>query len=561
MKKKNALKVFACALVLLFIGISTAFAASYTGTVNEDSVFFRTRPQASGGFHGRFDKGDKVTVTGTSGDFYKVEADGKNGYVMKKFVTLSSSAQKALNGSSTGSVANKNYSNRAGMEGIKDMDDIKVPATSKKGDKGPDVKALQQALTLKGYYNTTIDSDFGYNTEKAVKAFQKDEGLTQDGIAGAGTIKALFGKNPASSPAKATATPKATVKATATPKPVSKRAGMEGIDSISDIPVPGTSKPGDKGQNVKALQQALTLKGFYNTTIDGDYGNNTKNAVLAFQKSKGLSRDGIAGAGTIKALFGKNPSSVTTAKPAATPKPTATPKPAVKKGMEGITKISDIAVPATSKKGDKGADVKALQQALTLKGYYNSTIDSSYGDQTVKAVKAFQKAKGLSQDGVAGAGTIRALFGKNPKATATPKPAEKEYKTERLDWFNGGANKIPRGATFQIKDVATGRVFTVRRWAGANHIDAEPKTAADTATMKSIYGGSWSWSRRAILVKYNGHVYAASMNGMPHGTSTISGNNFNGHFCIHFYKSRTHETNRVDPDHQNAVARAMNATW
>ena len=50
------------------------------------------------------------------------------------------------------------------------------------------------------------------------------------------------------------------------------------------------------------------------------------------------------------------------------------------------------------------------------------------------------------------------------------------------------------------------------------------------------------------------------MNGMPHGTSTLN-NNFDGHFCIHFYNSRTHGTDRVDEDHQNAVARAMNATW
>ena len=105
------------------------------------------------------------------------------------------------------------------------------------------------------------------------------------------------------------------------------------------------------------------------------------------------------------------------------------------------------------------------------------------------------------------------------------------------------------------------RIFTVKRWAGANHIDAEPKTASDTAIMKEVYGGSWSWARRPVLVKYNGHVYAGSMNGMPHGTSTISGNNFNGHFCIHFYKSKTHGTKRVDPDHQNAEARAMKSTW
>ena len=60
---------------------------------------------------------------------------------------------------------------------------------------------------------------------------------------------------------------------------------------------------------------------------------------------------------------------------------------------------------------------------------------------------------------------------------------------------------------------------------------------------------------------YNGHVYAASMNGMPHGTYAITNNNFDGHFCIHFYNSRTHETNNVDTAHQNCVARAMNATW
>ena len=132
--------------------------------------------------------GDRVTVNGVCGNFYSVKANGAEGYVMKKFVTLSSSAEKALNGSSTGSTAKKNYSNRAGMEGINEIDDIKVPAPTRRGDKGADVKALQQALTLTGYYNTTIDSDYGYNTEKAVKAFQKDEGLTQDGIAGAGTI-------------------------------------------------------------------------------------------------------------------------------------------------------------------------------------------------------------------------------------------------------------------------------------------------------------------------------------------------------------------------------------
>ena len=131
----------------------------------------------------------------------------------------------------------------------------------------------------------------------------------------------------------------------------------------------------------------------------------------------------------------------------------------------------------------------------------------------------------------------------------------------KLDWFNGGANIIPKGATFTIKDISSGRTFTARRWSGFNHLDAEPVSARDAQTMKDISGGSYSWARRAVLVKYNGNVYAGSINTMPHGTKTVSGNNYDGHFCLHFYKSRTHETDRVDGTHQNAVSRAMNASW
>ena len=221
--------------------------------------------------------------------------------------------------------------------------------------------------------------------------------------------------------------------------------------------------------------------------------------------------------------------------------------------MKGITKISQIAVPKTSDKGDRGSHVKALQQALKLKGYYKASIDSSYGEKTVEAVKTFQKASRLTDDGVAGFATIKKLFGKNAANYTLP--------TERLDWFAVGSSTIPKGASFTVKDVATGKTFTAKRWSGVNHLDAEPSSADDTKTVKEVFGGDWSWQRRSILVKYDGHVYAASMNGMPHGTATVDGNNFSGHFCIHFYNSRTHDTNRVDETHQNAVASAMRSTW
>jgi peptidoglycan hydrolase-like protein with peptidoglycan-binding domain len=217
----------------------------------------------------------------------------------------------------------------------------------------------------------------------------------------------------------------------------------------------------------------------------------------------------------------------------------------------------------TCKKGDKGDAVKAVQKRLKALGYYNSSVDGDFGDATKSAVKKFQKNNGLTDDGVVGKKTLEKLnSSKAKKASASSGNDKKsdELKTEKLDWFNGGSKVIPKGATFKVKDIKTGKVFTVKRWSGYNHIDAEPLTSSDTKTMKAIYG-HWSWKRRAVLVKYNGHVYAASMNGMPHGTSTISDNKFDGHFCIHFTGSKTHGTGKVDKTHQECVKEALKHTW
>ncbi len=414
---RRILAMLLAAILILGLLPTALAAASYSGVINEKDVFFRMKPNTDSLFHCRLAKNTKVTVTGVSGNFYKVSYNGKSGYVMQKYVTLSASAKAALGTSASSS----------------------------------------------SYASATKISQLG--------------------------------------------------------------------------DAPGYTQKGSSGKDVEKLQQALKIKGYFTDVVDGKYGNKTVAAVKAYQKAMGLPQTGKADYATILKLFGEVKTTTVSTDPQ----------------MNGITKISQITVPSTSRKGSSGKDVLALQQALKIKGYYTAAIDSKYGDKTVAAVKAFQKAKGLTQDGVAGNDTIKALFGKNA--------ADYTYETERLDWFNGGSSVIPKGAVITVKDVQTGKTFRVRRWSGANHLDGEPLTAADTAAMKAIYGGSWSWARRAILVMYNGHVYAASMNGMPHGTSTISGNNFSGHFCIHFYKSRTHETNRVDEAHQNAVSRAMNATW
>lgn len=71
---------------------------------------------------------------------------------------------------------------------------VELPQLSK-GDTGESVKALQILLIGRGYScgKDGADGDFGTNTAKAVKQYQKAKGLTVDGIAGEKTMKSLLG--------------------------------------------------------------------------------------------------------------------------------------------------------------------------------------------------------------------------------------------------------------------------------------------------------------------------------------------------------------------------------
>lgn len=111
-----------------------------------------------------------------------------------------------------------------------------------------------------------------------------------------------------------------------------------------------------------------------------------------------------------------------TAAPTATPTPTPDPTPA----MTANKRYTKLAF------GDSGNNVRKLQNALIELGYMpKGSADSQYGYQTLNAVKAFQRANGLSADGVAGPITLTQLY-ENPAVigvsvatevpTATPTP-------------------------------------------------------------------------------------------------------------------------------------------
>lgn len=113
---------------------------------------------------------------------------------------------------------------------------------------------------------------------------------------------------------------------------------------------------------------------------------------------------------------------------------------------------------------------------------------------------------------------------------------------------------VPKYAVFTVVDLDTGLQFCVQRRGGYYHADVQPLTAEDTAVMKKIYAGKWSWKRRAVIVQMDDGIrIAASMNGMPHGQGAIKSNQFNGHFCIHFADSKTHGRKKIDLAHQMMI--------
>lgn len=69
---------------------------------------------------------------------------------------------------------------------------------------------------------------------------------------------------------------------------------LEGSDSVYAL-----SRLGSTGSEVKSIQTKLKSLGFYNGAVDGIYGTQTKNAVTAFQRSCGITADGIAGSQTL----------------------------------------------------------------------------------------------------------------------------------------------------------------------------------------------------------------------------------------------------------------------
>lgn len=166
--------------------------------------------------------------------------------------------------------------------------------TLRQGDRGEDVKYLQQKLVDNGAW-LSVDGIFGAGTAGAVRSFQSSHGLVADAVVGPATWAALEGAQVPSGPSPTPEpgpTPEPTPTPTPEPQPVPEPTPTSGRPTL---------RRGARGDDVVYLQKRLVDRGYWLST-DGVFGAATESAVRSFQRSQSLTADGIVGQQTWAAL-------------------------------------------------------------------------------------------------------------------------------------------------------------------------------------------------------------------------------------------------------------------
>ncbi len=248
------------------------------------------------------------------------------------------------------------------------------------GDEADEIATIQTALKQLKLYSAGITGHYGEKTETAVKKFQKKYALEDNGVVDEATRAALY-------------------EAAGITYIAGSSSSSGASSSNSSVSSSGgtTLRYDMRSDAVLKLQQDLSKLGYYSGTISGHFGSKTEAAVMSFQKANGLSADGIAGSKTLAKIataLGNSSSSSSS------------------NSSSSNSSSSSAASSSLLKQGTKSEAVRTLQQNLKTLGYYTGSVTGNFGPLTKEAVYSFQKANGLSADGVAGEKTLAAISSK-----------------------------------------------------------------------------------------------------------------------------------------------------
>ncbi len=340
-----------------------------------------------------------------------------------------------------------------------------------RGAKGEEVKEVQKRLTELGFYSGPISGNYMNQTMEGVRKFQEMNGLKVDGVTGESTWNVMFNT---ADVLDSSATPKPTP----VPTPVPYAITVDVRNQVTTV-----YGRDEKGEYTVPVRQMICSTGMKSTPSDvgewkldgrrarwayfGKWGSHAQywtriNSNIAFHSVIYNSVDYMAlstksynmlgsraSHGCIRLLVSEAkwmyenidegvvvtiredlpedqeltksllppPLNKTYMRPSNTPQPTQPP----------VYKADGVPPQPfrTLKKGKAGEDVYWLQMKLKELGYYPGAVTGSFYNGTERAVKAFQKANGIRDDGVAGETTLEAIYRNvlptvTPEATATP---------------------------------------------------------------------------------------------------------------------------------------------
>lgn len=306
------------------------------------------------------------------------------------------------------------------IEGVEAEYSEPIPDYLRLGMQHPVVKQLQQRLMDLGFMENDEPTEYyGEVSQHAVKIYQRQNKLAQDGIVGPDTLEAILSPEAKHYAAQhgdegddimriqtrlyelgylASANLVTGIFGDSTQEAVIKmqnvnnleqdgKVGQKSVNLIySDMIKPNMLSYGEKSDVVLEAQKRLKLLGYMTSEPDGSYGNDTIIAVKQFQSKNDQVVDGYLGPTTRIALN------------------------------------SSEAVPNGISLGDSGDSVQKVQTMLSKLGYINSANATGYfGDVTENAVKLFQRTNNLSADGSVGVLTMAKLTsGDAKKAPANP---------------------------------------------------------------------------------------------------------------------------------------------
>nr|WP_267871586.1 peptidoglycan-binding protein [Nostoc sp. CHAB 5715] len=197
------------------------------------------------------------------------------------------------------------------------------------GKTGAAVTRLQQRLRQLGYLNVNPTGNFGPMTKDAVIAFQRNYRISANGIVNQQTWNTLLGS----------------------------------------FQTPGRSRLST--QQVRELQVRLRQLGYFNTAATGNIGPMTREAVTRFQRNYRLPVDGIANAQVLEAVRRASTPGYTTQQPSR----------------------NYLTV------GDRGENVRLVQERLAQLGFSNTNPDGLFNDYTRQSVIAFQQYSRINSTG------------------------------------------------------------------------------------------------------------------------------------------------------------------